>query len=63
MNKNDPKSDRKDNNRVSRWLIAVVILLIAGALLYNVVSRERTGPLPSAPPASGPSSTPNAPSK
>lgn len=65
MNPANSKSDRKDNSRVTRWLITAVILLFAAALVYNFVERERTGPLPkaSSPPASATSGTPAAPPK
>lgn len=39
------RHDRQDNKRAFRWGAVVVAVLVAGAVGYNLVSRERAGPL------------------
>ena len=39
------RHDRQDNKRAFRWGAVLVAVLIAGAVGYNLVSRERAGPL------------------
>ena len=37
--------NRHDNKRAFRWGAAVVAVLVVGALSYNLLSRDRAGPL------------------
>ncbi len=39
-------TDDRDNKRVSRWLVIVVVVLLVGVLTYNFFARERTGAAP-----------------
>ena len=44
------RHDRRDNKRAFRWGAGAVAVLVVLALGYNMVSRERAGPLsPEAP--------------
>lgn len=39
------RSDRRDNRRAFRWGAIAIVVLALGAMGYNLLSRERSGPL------------------
>jgi hypothetical protein len=44
------RTDERDNRRVWQWTVIAVVVLLAGALSYNLLGREHTG-APTVPPA------------
>jgi hypothetical protein len=63
------RTDERDNSRVWRWAVIAVVVLLVGALSYNVLGRERTGAptvrpaTPTAEPATQAPPNPAAPAK
>ena len=43
------KKDDRDNNRILRWLVIAIAVLVVGALSYNLLAHKRMGPTPDAP--------------